>query len=184
MEPSGIEPCRAVPQPNEPPRAPHMTQYCLIINCRRFGGVCCIYLQGSPRKSKLCGRNGCKYFFPQLRVPTKAKLKTGAISSSQASEIINPYGVISNRTLISSYITYISIKIYFCRWQTLQNCRIAYTFWSVPLKQSTEPSTKAAASVKLRCDVGVIPILPFGLYLNLTTHKLPERILWYSRRWR
>jgi len=104
---------------------------------------------------------------PQLTVPTKVKLKTGAVSSSEASETINQYSVIPHRTLISSYITYISIQIYFCRWQILQNCRIAYTFWSAPFKQSPGPTTKAAASVKLRCDVEVTPILPFGLYLNL-----------------
>jgi len=96
-----------------------MTQYWLIINCRRFGGVCCSYLQGSPRKSMLCGRNGCIYFFPQLTVPTKVKLKMVTVSSSEASETINQYGVISHRTSISSYITYINIQIYFCRWQIL-----------------------------------------------------------------
>ena len=160
------------------------TKYWLIINCRRFGGVCCLHLQGIPRKSKLRGRNGCKYFFSQLTFPTKAKLKMGAVSSSEASEAISQHGVISHRTLISCKIIYISIHIYFCRRQIPQNCRIAYTFWSVPVKQSTGATTKDATFLKLRCDVEVILIPPFALYFNPTTYKLFERILWSSRMWR
>jgi len=71
MMPSEIEPCSAVPEQTAPPRAPQMTQCWLIINCRRFDGVCRSHLQGSPRKTKLCGQNGCIYFFPSTYSPNE-----------------------------------------------------------------------------------------------------------------
>jgi len=165
-------------------RAPHMMQYWLIINCRLWAEFATAIFRVVQERVSCVGEKDVYISSPRLTVLTRVKLKTGAVSSSEASETINQYGVISHGTLISSYITYISIQIYFYTWQILQNCRIAYTFWSAPFKQSTGPTTKATASVKLRCDVEVTPILPFGLYLHLTVHKLLERILWYSRMWR